>query len=214
MAAAKAGDKEAQKKALVMLKEFSGKDEIDEFVDEVEDVKGDFDTKAAREKQVQDAAWEEFFPESLKNDVDYEDTLTNMDKVLKGQIPEKVYEFYTNRPETKRIMYELVAQGIAQEALDAFFEKYDSLPSVEQTRIDSDPAAWGTAFNSSFEALKRQKAKSASKSVESNGNASEVMDSVSSGSGGRSRSPAPQKSFLAMSKTEFAAEKKRLLSGS
>lgn len=210
MAAAKAGDKEAQKKALILLKEFAGKDDIDAFVDDVEEVKGDFDAGAAKEKQESDAAWGEYFPEELKNSVDYEENLGNMDSVLKGQIPGKVYDFYMNRPETKRIMYELVAQGVAQEALDAFFEKYDSLPSVEQTRMDMDPAAWGTAFNASFESLKRQKAKSASKNAESN-NPSEPMDSVSSGSGGRTRAPAPAKSFMKMSSKEFAAEKKRLI---
>lgn len=212
MAAAKAGDKEAQKKALLMIKEFSGKEEIDEVIDDLEDVKGDFDSSAAKDKQVEADAWEEYFPESLKNSVDYEENIANMDAILKGQIPEKVYKFYTDRPETKRIMYELVAQGSAQEAMDAFFVKYDSLPSVEQTRIDNDPAAWGTAFNSSFESLKRQK-KSASKNAESNSDPSTPMDSVSSGSTGRSRAPAPAKSFLKMSSKEFAAEKARLLSG-
>lgn len=213
MAAAKSGDKEAQKKALIMLKEFSGKEEIDDFIDDVDEVKGDFDTKAVKEKQKAEEDWEEYFPESVKNSVDYNENLDKMEKVLKPQIPEKVYEFYTNRPETKRIMYELVAQGIAQEAMDAFFEKYDSLPSVEQIKIDNDPAAWGTAFNSSFESLKRSKAKSASENAESEDNSSEPMASVSAGAGSRTRAPAPKKSFLKMSKAEFAEEKARLLAG-
>ncbi len=144
-----------------------------------------------------------------------------MDKILKTQIPEKVYESYVNQPKTKRIMYDLVAQGVAQGALDMFFEKYDSLPFVEQTRLDNDPAAWGTAFNSTFESFKRKSAKSASENAGSEHTPSTPMASVSAGSTGRTRTPPPTKSALsrdssgdyAIKSSDWAAEKKRILSG-
>ena len=209
MAAAKSGDKEATKKVLNILKDSSKSEDMDALLDSVEKVEGNFDEeKTLKEQEAKDKE-DQYFPESVINSVDYEKHLTTMKTDLRGPIPAKVFDAYHENPETRKIMYDLVAQGIHGAAMDKFYEWYDEISPTEQSRLDNDPAAWGTAFEGVFEAMKR-KNKNAPKKAGTEEPA-EPMDSVSDGSKGRSRKPPAAKSVHDMDSKQFAAYKAKML---
>jgi len=210
LAAAKGGDKAAQKKAFDMIKEFSGSENEDGFLDEMDKTEGNFDPskKMAETKLAQE--WDEHFPQHLKDSVDYQPTLDKMRDVLRGSVPEKVYDAYDNNPAQRKIMFDLVAQGHAEKAMELFDEKYNTLPFAEQLRLDNDPAAWGTAFTNVFKSMQRAP-EPVPKRVESKEDLSELTDSMSSGNSSRTPAPPVKKSYLNMTSKEFAAEKAKII---
>jgi len=216
LAAAKSGDKGAQKQAFELLKEFAGQEEIDDFVDDMEKADGKkFDVNKKREEEKSEQEWEDAFPQHVKESVDYQPTLDKMRATLRGSnIPEKIYDTYDGNPVQRKIMYDLVAQGHAEKAMELFYAKYETLSFEDQLKLDTDPAAWGTAFTRVFKSIER-----APKTVEPESadqekeDPSDLIDSMSSGSKGRSPIVPPKNSPLKVSSQDWAAERERLLAG-
>jgi hypothetical protein len=201
-AAAKAGDKGAQKKLRAELLEMVG----DGDIDSLEEVEEEYDTEKDLTKRQTDAAFEEAFSD-VKSDVDYEETLAKIDEQLKARMPEKVFQKYYDTPVERRTMYDLVKSGRAEEILGALDVELQNLSLTERVRIKNDPDMYGSLV---YEVVK---------DVNARGQQTDTKDQVNPdlaavSSGNRSHriekeEPAPD--FATMSTEEFRAYEKKML---
>jgi len=202
MAAAKKGDKGAQKKLRNELIDMVG----EEPLDSLEEVEEDYDADADLSKRQNESAFEEVFSD-VKSDVDYEETLAKIDTDLKSRMPEKVFQKYYDTPEERRTMYDLVKSGRAEEILGALDKELQGLSLTERVRIKNDPDMYGSLV---FEVIQDLNATGQGTDKKDSGNSD--LDAVSSGNRShRVEKEEPEPDVSTMSKAEFLAYEKKLL---
>lgn len=196
MAAAKDGDKGAQKQLLSELEGMS--DDLDVLRESEE--KFDVDSK------IKDDELDSAFAD-VKSDVDYETTLGKIDSDLKGKMPEKVFEEYSSNPQTKRVMYDLIRSGRTDEIFEALNKELGSLSLAERVRYKQDADLYGGLFYEVVQDLNARKAQPEEKAPPKS-----AIDTVSSGKRShRQDKPDTGPDFANMSASELAAwEKKNL----
>jgi hypothetical protein len=187
MAAAKGGDKGAQKALLDKVVEFTGSENGDAMLSEMEKVEEKFD----EEKQLADRQAAESFEEAfedVKDDVDHKEILGTIQTDLKSRMPEKVFEQYWEDPNARRTMYDLQKSGRADELFSAFEDQLQELSLIERAKIKTDSDLYGALF---VEVIKSQNAKQGEVKKESS---APELSAVSSGN--RSRSAGTQTTTL------------------
>tara|TARA_R110000787_G_scaffold5480_2_gene20050 strand:+ start:8905 stop:10014 length:1110 start_codon:yes stop_codon:yes gene_type:complete len=200
VAAAKGGDKGAQKKLQGLLKEFTGAEDVDDMNDKLDSVEGVFDEEAGLIKKRNDEAFETEF-EDVKEDVDYEANLATIHGDIKDRMPAKIWERYWNSPADRKSMYALAASGRADLLLDTFQSEVDSLPLEKQLELAGDPDMYGVAFLSMINRLNAQNTKPAEETTEVDN-----LAAVSSGTKPASRTRASETpDFDKMTSQEFKA---------
>jgi len=202
MAKAKEGDKGARKALLSAIKDMAGDEDLSSF----EDTEETFDTEKELEARKEDSKFEEVFAD-VKSDVDYEETLAKIDTTLKSQMPEKVYQDYYDKPETRRTMYDLVKSGRADEVFGALNEELQKLPLVDRVKIKNDPELYGSLAYEVIQDLNARKQGTTAKDQ-----ADSDLDAVSTGTSSRRvEKEEAEPDFLTMSKEEFKAYEKKML---
>ena len=203
MAAAKQGDKGAQKRLRSELLEMV----TDGDIDSLEDVMDEYDGDKNLDKRKAEAELEEVFSE-VKSDIDYEETLAKIDTDLKPRMPEKVFKKYNDTPAERRVMYDLIKSGRTDEVFDALDGEFQKLPLAERVRIKNDPDMYGSLVFEVIQDLNAQRQQKGAKVDQGNSD----LDSVSTGNGSHrveKESPAPD--FANMSKEDFLEYERKFL---
>ena len=200
VAAAKGGDKGAQKKLQGLLKEFTGAEDVDDMNDKLNDVEGTFDEEAGLIKKRNEVEFETEFAD-VKGDVDYEANVATIQGDIKDRMPAKIWERYWNSPADRKSMYALAASGRADLLLDTFQSEVDSLPLEKQLELAGDPDMYGVAFLSMINRLNAKSTKQGEETTEVDN-----LNAVSSGTKPASRAQASETpDFDKMTSQEFKA---------
>lgn len=205
MAAAKGGDKAAQKALVAKMVEFTGAEDGDQMLSQMEEVKEELDEEKLLSDRQSKQAFEDAF-EDVKEDVDYQETVDKIKTDLKSRMPEKVFKEYWDDPSTRRTMYDLQKSGRVDELFSAFEDQLVELPLLERAKIKTDSSLYGALF---VEVIKSQNAKQGEGNKESS---ESELDAVSSGSRSRS-APAKesQPDWENMSDAEFRKAEQKML---
>jgi hypothetical protein len=192
MKAAQEGDKGAQKKLQKMLVDFTGAEDVDGMIDNLEDINDEFDENAKLNEQADKDKWDEAFSD-VSEGVDYKKNLDIVETDLRARILAKVYDEFWGRPDTRRTMYNLVATGQMSEIMDMFDQNLAKLPFKEQLDIERDPDQWGSLFTKTVRERNASLANRGSAGGQSDSNTDDgsktksrsAVSSVSSGTRGR-----------------------------
>lgn len=199
IAAAKSGDKGAQKDIKNILSELGD-------IEDLDDVKDTYDVESKHKQMLESEEEEEPFAD-VKDEVDFKDTLDKIKTDLAPRMPKEIFESYWADPASKRALYDLERSGQADALFKAFNEEMESMSTLDRAKVNSDPTLYGNLF---AEVVKAQNAGQVAgkQKVEENTD----LDVVSTGQSSRSNpKPVSEPDIDKMTKEEFARYSKKLL---
>jgi len=216
VAAARAGDKAAQKKLLKLTMEAAKAEDAESLGEGLDAVTDEFDEAKAVEDKAKVNEEDQYFAD-IKEDVDYSANLDIIKTDLKKRIPSNIWKVYWEAPATRRAMYDLVSSGRADDILGLMDKELSNLPYEKQLEIEGDATVYGRFLAAVVRTDNQKRAKATKTDASKAGNNAdeEAISSVSSGRAGRNPSggsgaPATP-DFSKMSSTEFRTWKEKNL---
>jgi hypothetical protein len=202
MKAAQDGDKKAQKQLQEHLVRFTGSEDAEDMLDNLQYETAEFDADSKAEEKKREAEFEAAFSD-VKDAVDYQENLAKIDTVLKPHIPEKIFDSFFADPADRRTLYDLAASGNGPQLISAFNQFVGGLSPEKQLEVKTDRNAFVQAIELTVQQMSNA-SKAASQGSQGEADESSDLDAVSTKASSRTANPkSSQPDWASMSAEEF-----------